>query len=111
MNRLCITIAGTFNSNCAVHVNETVARPRSSASHHEVGHERRDIDVEANEWINSILNDTEPMVKPEQALVVSEILEAIYASDKSGEPVKFYLYDSIDASSIGLGAHESLVSY
>src|SRR5690606_17950522 len=35
-------------------------------------------DLEARQWIDSILNDTEPVVKPEQALVVTEILEAIY---------------------------------
>jgi predicted dehydrogenase len=53
------------------------------------GASNRDIDVEAGQWINAILNDTDPVVKPEQALVVSEILEAIYASAKSGEPIKF----------------------
>ena len=53
------------------------------------GGSTRDIDVEAAQWINAILTDTDPVVKPEQALVVSEILEAIYASAKSGEPIKF----------------------
>lgn len=46
-------------------------------------------DVEARLWIESIVNDTEPLVKPEQALVVTEILEAIYNSSKTGEPVYF----------------------
>ena len=31
----------------------------------------------------------ELVVKPEQALVVTQVLEAIYQSAKSGEPVKF----------------------
>lgn len=44
---------------------------------------------EARSWINCILNDTDPLVKPEQALVVTEILEAIYESSKTGEPVYF----------------------
>lgn len=43
--------------------------------------------VEAQSWVNAIINDTEPVVKPEQALVVTEILEAIYKSSKLGEPV------------------------
>lgn len=43
--------------------------------------------VEATSWINAILNDTDPVVKPEEALVVTEILEAIYESSKTGEPV------------------------
>lgn len=46
-------------------------------------------DLEAKLWIESILNDTEPLVKPEQALVVTEILEAIYESGKTGKPVYF----------------------
>ena len=35
------------------------------------------------------LKDKEPLVLPEQALVVTEILEAIYDSAKSGKPVYF----------------------
>jgi predicted dehydrogenase len=34
-----------------------------------------------------VINDTEPLVKPEQALVVTQILEGIYKSAKTGEPV------------------------
>ena len=47
------------------------------------------IDVEANNWIRSIIDDTDPVVLPKQALVVSEILEAIYESSKTGKPVYF----------------------
>lgn len=39
---------------------------------------------EARLWIDSIRNDTEPFVKPEQALVVTQILEGIYDSAKTG---------------------------
>jgi len=46
-------------------------------------------EVEARQWIDCILNDKEPIVKPEQALVVTEILEAIYESSKTGKPVYF----------------------
>ncbi|MDF2700511.1 MAG: oxidoreductase domain protein [Haloplasmataceae bacterium] len=45
--------------------------------------------VEAKMWIDSILNDTNPVVLPEQAFVVSQILEAIYESSKTGQPVFF----------------------
>jgi predicted dehydrogenase len=45
--------------------------------------------VEARMWIEAVINDTEPLVKPEQALVVTEILEAIYESAKTGKPVYF----------------------
>ncbi|MCD5415365.1 MAG: gfo/Idh/MocA family oxidoreductase, partial [Clostridiales bacterium] len=46
-------------------------------------------ELEARLWIESILNDTEPVVKPEEALVVTEILEAIYESAKTGKLVYF----------------------
>jgi len=46
-------------------------------------------DAEARAWIESIVNDTEQIVKPEQACVVSEILEAIYVSSETGKPVYF----------------------
>ena len=44
---------------------------------------------EARSWINAVRNDTDPVVLPEQALVVSEILEAVYESAKTGHPVTF----------------------
>ncbi len=46
-------------------------------------------EVEAANWIKAIVDDTEPIVKPEQAYVVSQILEAIYESNKTGKPVYF----------------------
>ena len=46
-------------------------------------------DAEARQWIDSIVHDTTPDVLPEEALVVSEILEAIYVSSKTGKPVYF----------------------
>ena len=47
-------------------------------------------DVEARMWINHVLDDNAPLVtKPEQAIVVTKILEAIYTSAESGKPVFF----------------------
>jgi predicted dehydrogenase len=46
-------------------------------------------DVEAANWIRSIVEDTDPVVLPKQAYVVSQILEAIYESSKTGKPVYF----------------------
>ncbi len=46
-------------------------------------------DVEARQWIDAILNDTEPVTKPEQAFVVTKILEAIYESAKTGKEIIF----------------------
>ncbi|MBZ4665894.1 Gfo/Idh/MocA family oxidoreductase [Mahella sp.] len=45
--------------------------------------------LEAKMWIDSVINNTEPLVKPEQALVVTEILEAIYKSAATGKPIYF----------------------
>jgi predicted dehydrogenase len=44
-------------------------------------------DREARLWIEAVVEGTEPEVKPEQALVVSEILEALYESARTGKPV------------------------
>jgi len=45
--------------------------------------------LEAKQWIDAIINDTEPTVKPEEAYVVTQILDAIYQSAKTGKPVYF----------------------
>jgi predicted dehydrogenase len=47
-------------------------------------------DLEAAMWIDHVLDDSKPLItKPEQALVVTQILEAIYESSKTGKPVFF----------------------
>ena len=46
-------------------------------------------DLEARQWIDAIKKGTEPLVKPEEALVVTQILEAIYESAKTGKVVTF----------------------
>lgn len=45
--------------------------------------------LEAKGWIDCILNDTDPTVLPEQAYVVTRILEGIYKSAESGKPYYF----------------------
>ena len=45
--------------------------------------------VDMAQWIRAIETDTDPCVLPEQALCVTRILEAIYTSAKTGEPVYF----------------------
>ena len=46
-------------------------------------------DREERLWIEAVRNDTEPLTKPEQAYVVTRILEGIYESSKTGEMFKF----------------------
>ncbi len=44
-------------------------------------------DKEAESWIRALREDREPVVRPEQAFVVARILDAIYASARTGQPV------------------------
>lgn len=44
-------------------------------------------EIEAQIFYNAIKNGTDVVVKPEQAFVVTQILEAIYESAKTGKPV------------------------
>lgn len=44
-------------------------------------------DIEARLFYQAIADDTDPVVLPEQAAVVTQILEAIYESAKTGKPV------------------------
>jgi predicted dehydrogenase len=44
-------------------------------------------DMEMRSWIKAIEENTEPVVTPEQAYVVSQILEAIYESARSGQAI------------------------
>ena len=53
------------------------------------GKSESEADREARLWIEAIVKDKDPVVLPEQACVVSEILEAIYDSAASGKPVFF----------------------
>lgn len=53
------------------------------------GKAENDADMEARLWIDAVIHDKQPVVLPEQALVVSEILEAIYESARTGKAVYF----------------------
>ncbi|MEI2279891.1 Gfo/Idh/MocA family oxidoreductase [Paenibacillus polysaccharolyticus] len=51
--------------------------------------EESDADREMAQWIDAILVDKNPVVEPRQALVVTQILEAIYRSAELNETIKF----------------------
>ncbi len=44
---------------------------------------------EAQLWINAVIENKEPFVLPEQAYAVSQILDGIYESARTGKPVYF----------------------
>lgn len=43
---------------------------------------------ECKQWLEAIIEDKEPLVKPEQAFVVTEILDKIYKSAKEGKEIR-----------------------
>ncbi len=45
--------------------------------------------LEAKQWIDAVINDTQPCVTPEQAIVVTKILEGIYISASTGDIYRF----------------------
>jgi predicted dehydrogenase len=48
-----------------------------------------DCEYEARQWIEAIVNDTNPIVLPEEAAMVTNIIEAIYKSGKTGKTIYF----------------------
>ena len=48
--------------------------------------------MEAQQWLAAVREDKEPLVKPEQALVVTRILEAVYKSAATGKAI-YFTYD------------------
>lgn len=44
-------------------------------------------ELEMRTWVDAVLNDTNPVVMPEEMLTASEIIEAMYASADSGSAV------------------------
>ncbi len=45
--------------------------------------------IDNRQWLEAIQNNTQPLVKPEEALVVTRVLEAIYQSDAEKKEIKF----------------------
>ena len=45
--------------------------------------------IDNRQWLEAIINHTDPVVKPEQAFVVTQILEAIYKSAETGKEIIF----------------------
>jgi predicted dehydrogenase len=45
-------------------------------------------DAELDAWLDAIINDTEPYIKPAEAFVVTQILDAIYKSAAEGRAIQ-----------------------
>lgn len=46
-------------------------------------------DLECKQWLEAIINDAEPLVKPEEAFTVTKILDNIYKSARLGHEIRF----------------------
>lgn len=45
--------------------------------------------VDCKQWLEAVQNGTQPLVKPEEALVVTKVLDSIYQSAKENKELKF----------------------
>ena len=45
--------------------------------------------IDCKQWLEAVKNHTEPLVKPEEALVVTKVLDAIYRSAEANKEIKF----------------------
>lgn len=53
------------------------------------GSSDKEEEIECAQWLDAIINDGEPLVKPEQAFMVTKILDNIYRSAAEGHEIKF----------------------
>ncbi|MFV0465533.1 MAG: Gfo/Idh/MocA family protein [Lachnospiraceae bacterium] len=67
---------------------EEVISPSGSIDFFEGGQSAEGV-ADCKHWLSAVLNDTEPLVKPEEALAVTKILESIYKSAEAKTEVKF----------------------
>lgn len=93
---LCGTKAGLdmkdgLRVNCVKHGRQVIEKPDLNAGGVAFfdGNEVKPDDIEQATFYNAVVNGGEQIVKPEQALVVTEILEAIYKSAATGKEVRF----------------------
>lgn len=77
-----------FNKTSHGQLTEETLSAGGNVAFFEGGKEREEV-VECRQWLEAILNDTEPLVKPEQAFMVTKILDNIYKSAREGHEIKF----------------------
>ena len=73
--------------NGALYVNKIEITPYTRKEY--PGRMMETAEYEMNRWVDAIREDAPQLVTGKQALVVSEILEAIYTSSETGKPVYF----------------------
>lgn len=77
----------TFNSTKYGQLTETSTSSGGGVAYFD-GEELNAGEAEAKDWIDAILEDKEPLVKPEEAYIVTQILEAVYKSAETGKAIE-----------------------
>lgn len=77
-----------FNKTSHGQLTEECLSPGGTIAFFEGGSDKEEV-LECMQWLEAISNDKEPLVKPEQAFVVTKILDNIYKSAKEGHEIKF----------------------
>lgn len=77
-----------FNRGRAGMLVEESLTAKGNVAYFEGGNEPPGI-AEARQWLTAIIEDKEPLVKPEEAFVVTQILDAVYKSAREGKEVIF----------------------
>ncbi|MFC6177704.1 Gfo/Idh/MocA family protein [Companilactobacillus huachuanensis] len=68
-------------------LSEEKLSPSGNIDYFDGGNNKPEV-IEAGQWLDAVANDGEPLVKPEQAYKVTQILNAIYKAAATGELVK-----------------------
>jgi predicted dehydrogenase len=77
-----------FNRGRAGALVEETLSPGGKVAYYDSVHTGHGI-LEAKQWLEAIAKDKEPLAKPEQAFIVTKILDAVYQSAKTGKEIVF----------------------
>ena len=77
-----------FNETTAGALTETKISDAGAIAFFEGNNGGKPEQKECRQWLDSIINDTDPLVRPEQAFVVTQILDSIYKSAATGKEVR-----------------------
>lgn len=77
-----------FNKTSHGQLTEETLSPGGTIAFFSGGSDKEE-DIECRQWLEAVLNDSEPLVKPEQAFTVTKILDNIYRSAREGREIRF----------------------
>lgn len=77
-----------FNKTTHGQLTEETLSSGGSIAFFEGGSDKEEV-MECRQWLEAIIGDKEPLVKPEQAFMVTKILDHIYKSAREGHEIKF----------------------